>query len=326
MMNGTTPIHTSATPTKEYYPLPSRTPPPNPSPNATAPNAVYLAEDKLSAMAKLEIPGLPLSESLKDAEKSSALLLNFSVSDNGKHLLLNNELLALLVPDPSRPSLIRAEKVFLEWDIEEIPMPANEKAVDLDYELWSGNRDDPGITYYNYYPKFNLNLLGAGVTDFESQRQNVDQTTTHYLLDSPNQKIIEIVLHDIESRPSNSRNLSYRIESVKLLDRAKDYRAPRPDDRPCSRWSWRCADIADPPWYRYVWHSNFDEYGRLGCMRRNVLMRWKSISVLFPNLPWPVWLVLLAGVAYIKIYMMWRQKSLGELWQGESSAEKQAKS
>lgn len=316
MTNGTYPTHTEQLPTSthkiEYWP-PSKTPPPNPSPNPTAASAVLVADNQLSAVVKLEIPGLPLL----DDEQSSSVLLNLSISANGHHLLVNGNMLAMRVPDPSLPSSILAPQVSVNTSIVDHSRQQDPSFVGLDYELWSNNRDDPSITYYNYYPKIYLNLIGAGV-------ERSDHSLTNLLLDAPEQQVVEITLHDAQSRPSNSRELSYEVVNVKLLSRAHDYRAPRPDDHYCSRWSWRCADIADPPWYQYVWRQNFDEYGRIGCMRRDFLIRWHRICRRLAHVPWLAWLVLASGVI-IKLCLMWRKRRLSQTWRGEADIEKQAK-
>ncbi|GIZ47721.1 hypothetical protein CKM354_001080600 [Cercospora kikuchii] len=282
------------------------------SPDSTAPNAILTAEDSLSALVKLALPGLsiPLSSSA-ELSYSSSLLLNFSVSDSGKHLLLNGELLALRVPDPSRPRLISAPQVPLTSNITEQKGETFTNYVELDYEFWANNRDDPNIIYYNYYPKIYLNLIGARVSEGKNAFHDI-------LLDSLDQKYVEIQLHDPEARPSGDPNVSYTIIHAKLLDRAADYVPPHPDDKPCSRWSWRCADFGDPPWYRYIWRQNFDEYGRIGSMRRNVLMRWKRIKDIAWNMPWTIQAICVLALGY-KIHSLWRNKGkrqlLLPLWQ-----------
>ncbi|PPJ55601.1 hypothetical protein CBER1_03710 [Cercospora berteroae] len=290
-------------------------------PDYTAPNTILTAADSLSALVKLEVPGLPTPPSSSaDSSYSSSLLLNFSVSGNGKHLLLNGELLALRVPDPSRPRLISAPQVPLTSNITDRKDETPTSYVELDYELWANNRDDSNIMYYSYYPKIYLNLIGARVSKAKNASYDI-------LLDPLDQKYVEIQLHDPEARSSADPNVSYKIVHVKLLDRAPGYGPPHPDDKSCSRWSWRCADFGDPPWYRYMWRQNFDEYGRIGSMRRNVLMRWKRIKEAVWNLPWTIQAICVLAVGY-KILSIWRSKGrrqlLLPLWQTKEAQVKES--
>ncbi|PIA92213.1 Protein disulfide-isomerase [Cercospora beticola] len=289
-------------------------------PDSTAPNAILTAEDSLSALVKVAVPGLPIPlSSSADSSYSSSLLLNFSVSDNGKHLLLNGELLALRVPDPSRPRLISAPQVPLTSNITEQEDETSTNYVELDYEFWANNRDDPNIIYYNYYPKIYLNLIGARASEPKNAFHDI-------LLDSLDQKYVEIQLHDPEARSSGDPNVSYKIVNVKLLDRAADYVPPYPNSKSCSRWSWRCADYGDPPWYRYIWRQNFDEYGRIGSMRWNVLMRWKRIKGMVWNLPWTIQAICVLAVGY-KVHSIWwskgRRQLLLPLWQTKEAQAKE---
>lgn len=402
MTNETQPTSSVSTPTSTKMPLkPSKTPPANPSPNPTASNAVWLAEDGSRALIKLAIPGLldpsittaireersarrnrrilflrhrlqkaflsrepntpspedltGLSklfselESFENLEKSVldytkihkvlrntmklstipgefeydlrerglalireyentlagvqkptpdlSVILNFTISANGRHLLLNSNYHALQVPDPSRPALLQARKVPSDTSLEHLTEDNLSKypLIELDYSLDARNRDDPGISYHNYHPDLFFNLIGTG-----GGKENASDPLL--LLDSLDQKWVNLELSDTSGGSSDSPNRRYRIDKVRFKERSRDvmgrkieYRAPRPDDRLCSRWSWRCADIGDPPWYKDIWRVNFDEFGRVGSLRRRVLILWLQVKAVVFDVPW--WAGVLACIA-----------------------------
>ncbi|KXS93662.1 hypothetical protein AC579_10300 [Pseudocercospora musae] len=176
-------------------------------------------------------------------------------------------------------------------------------SIALDYELLARNRDDPSIVYGNYHPDVYFNLIGACLPYFDSRRT--------ILLNSLEQKALRIELEQYNaSRSSHDPNRTFWITSVAFIDRPSNYRAPRPDDRTRSKFSWRCADIGDPPWYQYVWHVNFDSYGRIGCMRRRFLILLDRLSFHVPT-PRPLWLILfvpLTVLVLVKLSTKRRQR------------------
>lgn len=184
------------------------------------------------------------------------------------------------------------------FDVDYVATQGGHLITALDYAIYARNRDDPGIRYYNYHPDIYVDVIGAGVPGWPVQ-------TT--LMDGVEQKGVKIVLYDsADSRSglgSDDPNRRYAIESVSFVDRPLNYRAPRPDDRKCSLWSWRCANLGDPPWYQFVWPQNFDRYGRIGCTRRVVLM-WKERVEGW--LPVPLWVVVV-GWGVIGGWRWWRR-------------------
>lgn len=261
-----------------------------------SPEPIYLTEDGLSALVKLKLP---------DLGPDTPVFLNFTISTNRHHLLLNNELFALLVPDPSVPTRLRAQqmvsnskmratggKISLdEW----LAGQVTEQTLALDYEFTMKNRDDPNIQYYNYHPVLHLNVIGARCL----QDGSIVETQPHTLLDETRgqQKIVEVQMRVQNHATSTSPNRNFTISAVKLIDRPKDYRVPR-GPRPCSLTSWRCADVADPPWYREVWYDHFDEYGRIGCLRRQVLLWWESLRPAVLYLLCPSWCIMVGWKAW----------------------------
>lgn len=280
-----------ATTTTRQYSRPTKTPPPNPSPDATASNAILLLNEGREALVKLELPGLAWRADKTNGNRpSSCALLDFVITGNGKHLSLGGQKLALTVPNPSIPRSPHVGQVDCDYDLslidQKIPLCEqmsryinNETEMGLDYAIDARNRDDPNIRYYNYHPQIYFDIIGA----------------KSLLLDMPSQKTLEIKLYDKSKTTSTDPRREFRIEKILFHDRPEEYHAPRPYDKACSLWSYRCADIADPPWYKYVWRSEFDEYGRIGSLRRVLLMRWRAmmwfVSSVWYKLPWPAWLL-----------------------------------
>jgi hypothetical protein len=265
-------------------------------PAGVSPEPIYLTDDGLSALVKLNLP---------DLGPDTPVFLNFTISANRHHLLLNNELFALLVPNPSMPPRLRAQQMvsnslrfqatgrrisLQEW----LAGQVTEQTLALDYDFTMKHRDDPSIEYYNYHPVLQVNIIGARCL----QDGSVVDTQPHTLLDGTRgqQKIVEVHMREQNHATSTSPDRSFTISAVKLIDRPKDYRVPR-GPRPCSLASWRCADIADPPWYREVWYDHFDEYGRIGCLRREVLLWWRSLRPAVLYLLCPSWCIMVVWKA-----------------------------
>ena len=261
-----------------------------------SPEPTYLTDDGLSALVKLKLP---------DLGPDTPVFLNFTISANRHHLLLNNELFALLVPNPSVPSRLRAQQMASNSELqatdrklspdEWLAGQVTEQTLALDYEFTMNNRDDPNIQYYNYHPVLRLNILGVRCL----QDGSVIDTHPHTLLDGTRgqQKIVEVQMREQNHVTSTSPNRNFTISAVKFIDRPKDYRIPR-GPRPCGLTSWRCADIADPPWYREVWYDHFDENGRIGCLRREILLWWMSLRPAVLYLLCPSWCIMVVWKAW----------------------------
>lgn len=267
---------------------------PNPYPNSTANNVLYRSANGATAIVKLELVGLPIyvPTVTDDMSHSSAIILYFNFTGDGKHLMVNGEVIALQVPNPSVPAIVMAKQVPANYDIgyvagmSEYSRWAHSpfKTLGIDYEISARNRDDPNIRYYNYGPEIMINIVGCSSPEPASEHGDI-------LLDSLDQKVVKIKMEDYKgSRQSDDPNRAYRIEKISLEDRSaqsgfkprpkhpesEGYRVPRPDDKPCSMWSWRCEDFGDPPWYQFIWRRNFDEFGRIHCMRWRIT-RWWSL-------------------------------------------------
>lgn len=267
----------------------------------TSTDPIYLAPNGSSALAKLDLP---------DVGHNISVLLNFTISANRHHLLLNGELLALLVPNPSVPPRLRAQQITYDsgWDTtrRKIGLPDSfvwqetGQTLALDYDFTMNNRDDPSIRYYNYWPILQLDILGARYVQESAGSTEASEMQPDSLLDGSQgqQKTIEVRMREQNHVTSTSPNRNFTIIAVHLVDRPKNYVAPR-GPKPCSLTSWRCADIADPPWYREVWYDQFDDHGRIGCMRRQVSLWWESVRPMVLYLLCPSWLLVVG-------WKMWR--------------------
>lgn len=281
---------------------------PKPTLNAL-PDTIYLTKDGLSAFVKLDVPDLPAGHS----DHNSSILLNFTISANRHHLLLNDELFALLVPKPSVPPRLRAQQITADADLVTVGRETSLRdwlagkelgqTLALDYDFTMNNRDDPSIRYYNYHPVLRVNIIGARYLQGGSGPMKIDDLQPHYILDGTRgtQKIIELRMREQNHVSSDSPHRNFTISAVKFLDRPKDYEAPRAA-KSCSLMSWRCADISDPPWYRQVWYDDFDEHGRIGCLRRVVSIWWESLRPVVLYLLCPSWFIL-------AVWKVWRSLS-----------------
>jgi hypothetical protein len=257
-----------------------------------SPGPIYLTDDGTSALVKLDLP---------DLGADTPVFSNFTISASRHHLLLNNDYFALLVPNPSVPPRLRAQQMVSNPTLQAtgrklspddwLTGQVTEQTLALDYEFTMNNRDDPSIRYYNYHPVLRLNIIGARCL----QEGSVVESQPHILLDGTRgqQKIVEVQMREQNHVTSTSPDRNFTISAVKLIDRPKDYRVPR-GPKPCSVTSWRCADIANPPWYREVWYDHFDEHGRIGCLRREVLLWWKSLRPVVWYLLYPSWCIMVA--------------------------------
>lgn len=214
-----------------------------------------------------------------DRAPQYSVLLDFTISADNKRLLLNSNYHALLVPNPSRPALLQARRVPSNTDLNHL-VESDWSAyplIGLDYSFDARNRGDPGIRYSNHRPRLSLDLIGAG-----GNSSNASDPV--FLLDSLDQKWVQIELAMNNAVYSDERKRKYHIQKIEFVNRNRNFRGrrieyhvARPDDTSCSWYSWRCADIADPPWYKYVWRDYFDEFGRIGSLRRRLSMWWSRI-------------------------------------------------
>ncbi|KAF2835650.1 hypothetical protein M501DRAFT_987978 [Patellaria atrata CBS 101060] len=277
--------------------------------------------DAHSFIVKLDLPGVPLYKLLYEdnrhwvprwipTDSPSAVLLNFTMCRMNHTLILNNHPF-LPLPNPDIPPRLVAYQVPANITAKELdililddwqPLDMQFRIgtamplLQLDYDRLITPRDDPSITYYN--PEFTLDLNLIGVTADDS----------HILLDVPSQMRIQIVLSDENHSRSDSPRRNYAITEAQLVRRQFNYLPPLPHAvGSCDRSSWRCPDLNDSPWYRYIWYSEFDSFGRIGSLRHFILDKWDDVT-LFAEAFWPVALIIAASVggAALLAYVCWR--------------------
>jgi hypothetical protein len=198
----------------------------------------------------------------------SALIFNFTISHDQRHLLLQGESF-LPLPNPYVPPRISAPQTSesqTRFEHNRVFKYSSAPQFDIDYERSVHPRDDPSITHYGYKPSVTLNVLGAGIAGYDT------------LLASEDQRYIEITLKDENSPTTNPPHHKFIIEAVKIWDRDDDTPHVRPEDlRRCGRWSWRCEDFGDIPWYRYIYRQDFDEFGKIGSLRHEFHQRLANL-------------------------------------------------
>lgn len=252
-------------------------------PNASASNAVYLGEDGSSASVKVHLPTAPNPTWLTEHTSLTSANLYFTANGDRQYLNLNHVPLVLTMsssdsPDWYTPADLSATQVREDDDL--VWLGRNDlcnsnvcQRLAIDYELDISRSEeedaDPSIF------KLRLNLLGAGVAwDKDDKRR------TGVLLEDPMQKIVELDLKDYNALDSSRPFHNWTITAVNLVDRPTDYFPPDPRAaRPCgiSMLSWRCADLEEAPWYRQVWRFQWDEYGRIGSLQREVARDWDVV-------------------------------------------------
>ena len=233
-----------------------------PNPNASA---VYLTKDGNTALVKLhtpdgpKLPYPPRFAPQPSPHRCSSIVLNFTISANRQHLMLDNQLLALGVPNPSIPPAITALQVHCEADLERL---ANDltyrnvlegtyrsRVVGLDYKFSVITGEDQRSRRH-YRPKLRFTPLG------------IDGP-----LDQAKQRAVLVSMQQL-----NGRDFTIEKATFQNVDNAPSKGGHRAQF--CSIFSWRCADLNVRPWYREVWRADFDQYGRKGCLRREVVKAW----------------------------------------------------
>ncbi|EPE35150.1 hypothetical protein GLAREA_10846 [Glarea lozoyensis ATCC 20868] len=214
----------------------------------------------------------------------SALVFNFTISHDQRHLLLQDQpILPLLDANiPPRFSVPQTSESLTEFEQRRVYKYTNAAHFEIDYERSVRPRDDPNREIHNYVPTLKFNVLGAGIAGHNT------------LLSSAEQRYIEIILKDENFRTHNPFNHKFVVKSVRTRRRGDE---PNPSVLPedlkvCGRFSWRCEDMDSQPWYRYIYRQDFDEFGKIGSLRREYLRR---SSNLYNNLgPFRFWVLIVA--------------------------------
>jgi hypothetical protein len=278
------------------------------SPSQASP--ITWQESGRSAVVKLDTPGYPLwimdkanapvlHENAGDfywaTEQPSALLFNITLSHDNKTLWINHQQV-VPVPNPNVPPRIQAYQVpanlttsqlqaILSYgvlDREWEGMTLGWRYLDLDYERYiTCDPQNSMWAYNNIFPILSFRVMGIGA----HARSDI--------LDPWKQPVIRVRLHDTnpEGAVATSPLLSYLIDSIKLETLNSTYYfnpeevARKQALDTCSWHSWRCRDPlmieSSEPYYRFIWRSRFDSYGRIGSLRHALVEKKNALARVF---------------------------------------------
>ncbi|KAK8178239.1 hypothetical protein BC567DRAFT_225121 [Phyllosticta citribraziliensis] len=228
---------------------------------------VAIAQDERSQTLKLDTPGY--SSGLAG---ESAFVLNFTMSRDNRTLLFNDRPI-FPFPCPDSPTTFDACSVptnFSIGDLKDVEAgscvgAAGGSRHELDFARVVSPEDEENAAKWTTAPKILVDILGASP-------RGSNETT---LLGSATQKIVQVSLDHATTLPT-----TFKISDVQLLDRPADYSLQTPEQLPiCTSRSWRCAETEHYPYYRFFWRQNFDQHGRIGSMRHNVMKNFGELGL-----------------------------------------------
>jgi hypothetical protein len=298
---------------------------------------ILLSPDYRTFYVRLATPNLPLHEWIPNNhgewrifhDTSTEIVLKYSLSSDNRTLhLLDQPILPLA--DPNVPPRLFAPQIRASLPNYLIPSLFEEyrgkwAMVGLDYDriTYLYPHQEPTLGFTSYSPALTINILGVGFTDHPV---NAPAAPSDILLDSTYQNKVSIFLQDLNSfgrTTTNPPNNNFNFKTVKIVSRypqgssQQGYVHPTPrTTADCNRWSWRCADFDESPWYRYVWRQDFDGNGRIGSLRHYLLSQWHGTSsgdFSFGILVTGIVLASLIGAA-IMCYGIYRGLKKGKRW------------
>ena len=262
-----------------------------------------------TAIVKLDTPGYPLWVQtynaafkryyFQDKDRDASILLNLTMSHNHKTLLINGQPIVPF-PDANVPSKIEALQVPANMYEQGYRTDLNEwlfmldkndwsswRFVELDYDIivWSDPLAGP---WGNNVPRLRFRVMGMGAQG-KNERLRLEE-----------QKVLHVELTDMNHGQSDDPKAWFEITEVKLMDEEESYSWPPTstkelNEHECTTKSWRCPDEESAfyglnpggaPYYRWIWRSRFDEYGRRGSWRHDVMQKIGEIRHLSPDFYW----------------------------------------
>ncbi|KAK8170256.1 hypothetical protein IWX90DRAFT_414600 [Phyllosticta citrichinensis] len=229
---------------------------------------VAIARDERSQILKLDTPGY--SSGL--ASDESAFVLNFTLSRDNRTLLFNDRPI-FPFPCPDSPTTFDACSVPTNFSVGDLHGVKAGSCVgaaggsrhELDFARVVSPEDEENAAKWTTAPKILVDILGAS--------PSASNETT--LLGSATQKIVQVSLDHATTLPT-----TFKISDIQLLDRPADYSLQTPEQLPtCTSRSWRCAETEHYPYYRFFWRQNFDQHGRIGSMRHNVMKNFGELGL-----------------------------------------------
>ncbi|KAL5331860.1 hypothetical protein ACEPPN_001399 [Leptodophora sp. 'Broadleaf-Isolate-01'] len=255
-----------------------------------------------SVLVRLDTPDLPLWNANKqfDEDEASSLIFNFTLQDK-RILLLNGvpifPLQNAYVPPrlyahQSAINLIRFEHGLIP-NLDEAPLYA------IDYHRTVPVSEHPSAQYNVFKTQLEFDVLGAGIAG-----QNTllpDRTQRLILLSIDELGPVQNYLH-----PKPISEVDLTLSDTLLRDRFP-YNTPFPAPKnlkKCTLWSWRCPDIDEYPWYRYVYRQAFDEHGKIGSFRHMLLQVWRQMREPFGF--WQMVMMLVVGKVLLLTPLFYR--------------------
>ncbi|KAE9370755.1 hypothetical protein N431DRAFT_427114 [Stipitochalara longipes BDJ] len=267
-------------------------------------------EKERSVLVRLDIPDLPLwnVEDQIGEDLPSALIFNFTLSHDNRTLMLNEVPILPLENAyvPPRLFAYQTSETLTQFDNDTITDYNNCPLFSLDYSRIVPQAEDSSQKFYNYTPSLELDILGASIAGYDA------------LLPANSQRFIRITLNQVDTRETHISLVTFKIVDVSLEERDPNNQFQSPESfKPCTAWSWLCADTPRYPWYHYIYRQNFDEYGRIHSMRWLVHFKWATLIEVYgvvqvAIITSAVGIVALSLMGY-GIYRAWKRAQ--DLWQ-----------
>lgn len=302
---------------------------------AAAESDVIWLKPQQMALVKLETPGYPLwvmdrekpkapvihqhnDEYFSYADEPSAVLLNLSMSPNNHTLYINGHAI-LPLDDSNRPPQITAYQVHAETSPKVLRTYASSGLfkgllgwdelqhrdfLELDYDRLVEADHETG-PYYSHKPVLRFRIMGIGAY------------TTNEVLNVGQQNVLHVTLNDTNGKISRDPKRSYAITNIEIKSVSDSYggehKGPREDvERECTIRSWACPDtgLYTPmaPYYRFIWRSKFDQFGRIGSTRHAVVKRFsKVVDVVGSRLLWQYTITLVVGLVAFVVWKVYQE-------------------
>ncbi|PVH82012.1 hypothetical protein DL98DRAFT_587023 [Cadophora sp. DSE1049] len=257
----------------------------------------WLERDR-SLLVRLDTPDLPdWDTQLQTEDIGTSLIFNFTLQD--KRILLLNDVPIFPLEKAYVPRRLYArQSTITQTEFQHGKPPSLDDAplYALDYHqavpatdiVSSQVASHPAAHYNVLQTQLEFDILGAGIAG---------QTT---LLRDDTQRLIIIKLQELgpyakkwHTNPTSLPQL--KIFNILLRDRYP-YHLPfsSPEDlEKCTLWSWRCSEIDEYPWYKFVYREAFDQYGEIGSLRHLWLQMCERFGF------WQVTMIIAAGSAML---------------------------
>ncbi|PVH96278.1 hypothetical protein DM02DRAFT_128461 [Periconia macrospinosa] len=272
---------------------------------ASAESEVLWLKPQQMALVKLATPGYPLwvmdkekpdvpvvyqhnGEYYSQTNDPSAVLLNLSMSANNHTLYINGQAI-LPLEDSNRPPQITTHQVHADTSVKILRTYAasgllrgelgwdelqHRDFLELDYDRLVEADPETG-PYFSHKPTLRFRIMGLGAY------------TTNEVLDVARQSVLHVTLNDTHGKISNHPKRSYAITNIEIKSIKNSYGGmhkglEEDTDKECTIRSWACPDtgLYTPmaPYYRFIWRSKFDQFGRIGSTRHTIMQKVSQLQ------------------------------------------------